>query len=127
MGRAYGSNMNYMANIKIRLDSSVKSISHSAACHLSSVIANGLMMAQNASAIIYNDHIDFGQCHNPNLKGASGLIAPNFYMEYGNVVYRYGSNLKCGWLRKKIDYVGIMAPTTPDNSEIFNLIYPCFS
>ena len=48
-------------------------------------------------------------------------------LEYGNVIYRFGSNLKCGWLSKQIDYIGTMAPTSPDNIEIFNLIYPRFA
>ena len=73
------------------------------------------------------DRIDFGRCSNPEIQGMSGNIAPNFYMEYGNVIYRFGSNLKCGWLSKQIDYVGTMAPTSPDNPEIFNLIYPRFA
>ncbi len=114
-------------NINVRLDSSVKSISRAAACHLSSVIANGIMLAQNNDVVIYKDRIDFGRCSNPEIQGMSGNIAPNFYMEYGNVIYRFGSNLKCGWLSKQIDYVGTMAPTSPDNPEIFNLIYPRFA
>ena len=100
-------------NINVRLDSSVKSISRAAACHLSSVIANGIMLAQNNDVVIYKDRIDFGRCSNPEI--------------YGNVIYRFGSNLKCGWLSKQIDYVGTMAPTSPDNPEVFNLIYPRFA
>lgn len=113
--------------INVRLDHSVKSISRTAACHLSSVIANGIMLAQNKDVVIYKDRIDFGRCSNPEIQGMSGNIAPNFYMEYGNVIYRFGSNLKCGWLSKQIDYVGTMAPTSPDNYEIFKLIYPRFA
>lgn len=113
--------------INVRLDSSVKSISRIAAYHLSSVIANGIMMSQNNDVVIYKDHIDFGKCINPEFQGVSGNIAPNFYMEYGNVIYRFGSSLKCGWFSKQIDYVGVMAPTSPDNPEIFNLIYPRFA
>lgn len=113
--------------INIRLDCSVKSISRTAAYHLSSVIANGIMLSQNSEIIIYKDHIDFGRCMNPEFQGTSGNIAPNFYMEYGNVIYRFGSNLKCSWFSKQFEYVGCMAPTFPDNSEIFNLIYPRFA
>lgn len=113
--------------INIRLDCSVKSISRTAAYHLSSVIANGIMLSQNSEIIIYKDHIDFGRCMNPEFQGMSGNIAPNFYMEYGNVIYRFGSNLKCSWFSKQLEYVGCMAPTFPDNSEIFNLIYPRFA
>ena len=87
-------------NINVRLDSSVKSISRTAACHLSSVIANGIMLAQNNDVVIYKDRIDFGRCSNPEIQGMSGNIAPNFYMEYGNVIYRFGSNLKCGLANK---------------------------
>ena len=101
-------------NINVRLDSS-------------SVIANGIMLAQNNDVVIYKDRIDFGRCSNPEIQGMSGNIAPNFYMEYGNVIYRFGSNLKCGWFSKQIDYVGTMAPTSPDNPEVFNLIYPRFA
>ena len=119
--------MNNNGFINIRLDSSVKSISRTAAYHLSSVISNGMMLSQNSEIIIYKDHIDFGRCMNPEFQGTSGNIAPNFYMEYGNVIYRFGSNLKCGWLSKQIDYVGTMAPTSPDNYEIFKLIYPRFA
>lgn len=113
--------------INIRLDCSVKSISRTAAYHLSSVIANGIMLSQNSEIIIYKDHIDFGRCMNSEIQGTSGNIAPNFYMEYGNVIYRFGSNLKCGWFSKQLEYVGSMAPNFPDNSEIFNLIYPRFA
>lgn len=113
--------------INIRLDCSVKSISRTAAYHLSSVIANGIMLSQNSEIIIYKDHIDFGRCMNLEFQGTSGNIAPNFYMEYGNVIYRFGSNLKYGWFSKQLEYVGCMAPTFPDNSEIFNLIYPRFA
>ena len=113
--------------LNIRLDNSVKSISRVAAYHLSSVIANGMMISQNNDVVIYKDRIDFGRCNNAEFQGVSGNIAPNFYIEYGNIVYRFGSNLKCGWFSKQIDYVGTMAPTSPDNPEIFNLIYPRFA
>lgn len=116
-----------MRNINVRLDNSVKSISRTAAYHLSSVITNGIMLSQNNDVIIYKDRIDFGRCINPEIQGMSGNIAPNFYMEYGNIIYRFGSNLKCGRFSKQIDYVGTMAPTSPDNPEIFNLIYPRFA
>lgn len=119
--------VNSSSFINVRLDSSVKSISRTAAYHLSSVIANGMMMSQNNDVIIYKDHIDFGRCNHSKYKYMVGNFAPNFYMEYGNVIYRFGSNLKCGWFRKQIDYVGTMAPTSPDNPEIFNLIYPRFA
>ena len=119
--------VNSSSFIHVKLDSSVKSISRTAAYHLSSTIANGVMLSQNNDVIIYKDRIDFGKCNNPELQRVSGNIAPNFYMEYGNVVYRFGSNLKCGWFSKQIDYVGAMAPTSPDNPEIFKLIYPRFA
>lgn len=114
-------------SLNIRLDNSVKSISRVAAYHLSSVIANGIMLSKNNEIIIYKNHIDFGRCNNTEIQGISGNIAPNFYMEYGNIIYRFGSNLKCGWFSKQIDYVGTMPPTSPDNTKIFNLIYPRFA
>ena len=114
------------SSLNISLDSSVKSISRTAACHLSSVIAMGISLSQNDEIVIYKDRIDFGRCANPKIQGTSGNIAPNFYMEYGSVIYRFGSNLKYGWFSKQIDYVGAMAPKIPDNPEIFNLIYPRF-
>ena len=113
--------------LNVKLDSSVKSISRIAAYHLSSVIGSGIILSQNNDVIIYKDRIDFGKCLNPEFQGVSGNIAYNFYIEYGNVIYRFGSNLKCGWVRKQLDYVGAMAPTSPDNIEIFNLIYPRFA
>ena len=114
--------------INIKLDCSVKSISRTAAYHLSSIIANGIMLSQNNNVIIYKDHIDFGRCNNIEYQGITGNIFSNFYMEYGSVIYRFGSNLKCGWLNKQIDYSGtVKIPTSPDNPEIFNLIYPRFS
>lgn len=119
--------LNSSCLINVRLDHSVESISRTAACHLSSVIANGMLLSQNNNVTIYKDRIDFGKCANPENQGMSGNIATNFYMEYGNVIYRFGSNLKCGWLCKQIDYVGTIAPTIPDNPEIFNSIYPRFA
>lgn len=80
--------------INIKLDSSVKSISHTAAYHLSSVIAEGIMLSQNNNVVIYKDHIDFGKCKNPEYKGITGNIFSNFYMEYGCAIHRFGSNLK---------------------------------
>lgn len=114
-------------NINIRLDDSVKSISRTAACHISSVIANGIILSQNNDVVIYKDRVDFGKCNNPECQGMSGNILTNYYIEYGNVIYRFGSNLKCGWFNKRIEYVGNMTPSSPDNPEIFNLIYPRFS
>lgn len=114
--------------INVRLDSSVKSISRTAAYHLSSVIAMGIMLSQNNDVIIiYKNHIDFGRCNNPDIQEEPGNIAYNFYMEYGNIIYRFGPNLKCGWFSKQIDYVGTHIPTFPDNLQIFNLFYPRFA
>lgn len=113
--------------LNVRLDNSVKSISCTAAYHLSSVIANGIALSQNNDIIICKGHIDFGECNNSEYRGRVGNIFSNFYIEYGHVIYRFGSNLKCGWLSKRIDYVGAMTPTSPDNPEIFNFIYPRFA
>ena len=114
-------------NVNIYLDSSVKSITHAAACHLSGAIQNGMLISNNNNVTIYKNRIEFGKCNNPSFQNQKGMVAPNFYIEYGDVVYRFGSNLKCGWLSKQIDYVGTMTPTIPDNEEIFKLIYPRFA
>lgn len=118
-----------ISNLSISLDSSVKHITKTACMALSGTIENGLLLTNNETAriVIYKDRIDFGQCLNPELSGFSGMIFPNFYKEYNNIIYRFGSNLKCSFLGSTIDYVGMLAPTTPDNPQLFNLIYPRFS
>lgn len=115
--------------MQISLDSSVKHITSVACMALSGTIENGLMLTgyPAASIVIYKDRIDFGKCLNAELNGFTGLIFPNFYKEYGNIVYRFGSNLKCSFFGSTIDYVGAFAPTTPDNEEIYKLLYPRFS
>lgn len=116
-------------NIKITLDSSVKHISRTACMALSGTIENGLLLTANPSAaiVIYKDKIDFGRCVNPELNSVSGLVFPNYYKEYGNIIYRFGSNLKCSFFSKTIEYVGAFAPTSPDNEQFYQLIYPRFS
>ena len=113
-------------NIGITLDSSVKHITNVACMALSGTLENGILLTANPKAkiVIYKDKIDFGQCLNLELKPYSGFLFPNFYKEYGNIVYRFGSNLKYNILKKTLDYVGIMAPTTPDNEHLYKLIYP---
>lgn len=117
--------------LRIRLDSSVKHISRTACMHLSSSLENGLLLSANPDAeiVIFNNRIEFGRCLRSELAGTSGRLDyfPNFYMEYGNIVYHFGSNLKCSLLGKTIDYVGSFAPTVPDNNDIFQLIYPRFA
>ncbi len=114
--------------ISIRLDSSVKHITKVACMALSGTIENGLVISQNPSAdiVIYKDRIDFGKCLNSELSHVSGLIFTNFYKEYNNIIYRFGSNLKCSFIGRTIDYVGSLAPTTPDNEQLYQLIYPRF-
>ncbi len=112
--------------LNIRLDDSVRSISRSAACHLSGIIANGVAMSLGNSVVIYKDRIVF-KGNNANLIGQAGNVGPNFFIEYGDIVYRFGSNLKRGFFDKQIDYVGAFPPTTPDNPGIFNMIYPRFA
>ena len=77
-----------------------------------SILENGIVLADNPTPYIKigKDKIDFGKSYNPNLTEMSGLIFPNFYKEYGNIVYRYGSNLKCSFWNKTLDYVGLMPP-----------------
>lgn len=70
--------LNNSCLINVRLDHSVESVSRSAACHLSSVIANGMFLSQNNDVTIHKDHIDFGRCANPEIQGMSGNIAPIF-------------------------------------------------
>lgn len=57
-------------------------------------------------------------------RGAGFLGIPNFYMEYGNVIYRFDSGYSYSVWSKKLDYTGMFAPTVPDNVQLFNLIYP---
>lgn len=117
-------------DISIVLDSSVKHISEVAAMMLSGTLENGMILANNHQPriTIYKDRIDFGQCLNPELSSMSGLIFPNFYKEYGSIVYRFGGNLKCSFFSKTIEYVGFdfLAPTSPDNPQLFPLIFPKF-
>ena len=96
---------------------------------LSGTIENGLMLTGNSDSdiIIFQDKIEFGRCFNPELDGLSGLLFPNFYKEYGNIVYRFGPNLKCSFWSKTIEYIGTFAPTEPDNNEIYKLLYLRFS
>ena len=117
--------------LRINLDSSVKHISRTACMALSGSLENGLLLTANpdANIIIYNNRIEFGRCLRSELAGISGRldIIPNFYMEYGNIVYRFGPNLKCSFWSKTIEYTGMLAPTTPDNYDLFQLIYPKFA
>jgi len=117
-----------LSNIKIVLDSTVKHIAKVACMAISGSLENGLILVNTDSntITIYKDRIDFGKCMNPDLNGHSGHIIGNFYKEYGNIVYRFGSNLKCSFFTKTIEYKGILAPTCPDNDVLFSLIYPRF-
>lgn len=116
----------------IELDSSVKSITMTAAMCISGVIHNGLYLSQNYNPHIkiYKDKIEFGKCLNPSYNGITGNIDPyfpNFYIEFGNLVYYFNNAYKCSFFTKQLDYVGLMAPTVPDNVDIFNQIYPRFA
>lgn len=117
--------------LRIRLDSSVKQISKVAAMALSGSIENGLLISANSDAeiVIFNNRIEFGKCLRSELAGLSGRLdfIPNFFIEYGNIVYRFGSNLKCSFWGKTIDYVGMLPLTEPDNYDIYQLIYPRFA
>lgn len=115
-------------DIVIELDASVRHITSAACMHLSSILEYGIVLADNPTPYIKigKDKIDFGKSYNPDLMEMSGLIFPNFYKEYGNIVYRYGSNLKCSFWNKTLDYVGLMPPSVPDNIQLYNLIYPRF-
>lgn len=115
--------------VVVELDSSVRHISSIACMHLSGILENGMVLANNSTPHIkiYKDRIDFGVCYNSELLDISGPVFQNFYKEYGNIIYRYGSNLKCSLWTRTLDYVGIMAPSIPDNEQLYNLIYPKFS
>ena len=115
-------------DIVIELDASVRHITSAACMHLSGILENGIVLADNPTPYIKigKDKIDFGKSYNLDLMEMSGLIFPNFYKEYGNIVYRYGSNLKCSFWNKTLDYVGLMPPSVPDNIQLYNLIYPRF-
>lgn len=115
-------------SLDIDLDSSVKSITRTAAMCLSGSIANGIVIAQNPNprVRIFNNRIEFGKCNNPDLIGISGNVYPCFYVEYGNLVYRYNTTWKCSFFGKQLDYKGMFAPSVPDDYTIFNLIYPRF-
>lgn len=119
---------NIKTNITIRLDTSVKSITHDAACYLSGLIQNGMIISLNNNATIYKNRIDFGRCNNSDFKDFSGWIAQDFYIEYGNVLCHFNNNvIKHSWLSKQLDYCCIVPSTTPENEGIFNLIYPRFA
>lgn len=119
-------------NLNIKLDPSVKHLTKVACMALSGYISGGLLLTNNPAAkiIIYKDRIDFGQCLHSELQGYTGKlspllpVSPNFYKEYANIVYHYGANLKCSIWTKTLDYVGMFAPTTPDNYDIYKQLYP---
>lgn len=119
----------YIQSIDIQLDLSVKSISKVAAMCLSGSIANGIALAQNENPNIkiFKNKIEFGKCYNYELQGITGNVFPNFYMEFGNLIYYYDDSFKCSLWDKQLDYKGFFAPTEPDNIYIFNLIYPRFN
>lgn len=116
-------------NIQIRLDSSVRHITRTACMAISGYIENGLIFSgTDCNAItIYKNRIDFGKSVNSDLSNVHGHFYVNFYREYGNIVYRFGSNFKWSFFSKTIDYCGIFAPEAPDNELFFNMIYPKFS
>ena len=118
-------------DITITLDPSVKHITKIACMALSGTIENGILLTGNpaCSIVIKSDRVEFGRCMNPELQGRQGFLFPNFYKEYGDIVYRYGPNLKCSFWNKTLDYVGFMASTitAPDNEIFYDLIYPRFS
>lgn len=116
-------------DLKMSLDPSVRHITRTACMALSGAIQNGLYLTQNPSSdiIIYKDRIDFGRCLNPEFSRLSGYIFPNFYIEYGNIIYRYGDNIKHSFWSRTIDYTGVFPPSVPDNAQLFNLIYPRFA
>lgn len=124
--------MEFYATIK--LDPEVRHLTKVACMALSGYIHNGMQLTDNSTAdiIIYKDCIDFGVCLHPELDQYSGLLSPmfpmfpNFYKEHKHIIYRFGSGFSYSSFKKTLDYVGIFAPTEPDNAEIFQLLYPRF-
>lgn len=96
---------------------------------LSGSIANGIALAQNENPNIkiFKNKIEFGKCCNSELQGITGNVFPNYYIEFGNLIYYYDDNFKCSLWGNILDYKGFFAPTEPDNIYIFNLIYPKFN
>lgn len=116
-------------NIHIQLSSNVKHITEVACMTLSGAIENGIILSGNAFPFItiYKDRIDFGKSQNAELEGMVGFLGlPNFYMEYGSILYRFDSGYSYSVWSKKLDYTGLFAPIEPDNIQIFNLLYPKF-
>ena len=138
-GSANLSRMNQVVelqSINIQLDSSVASITRVAAMDISGAIANGIVIAQNANPNIKicKDRIEFGKCYAPELQGFTGNLYPtmipfpNYYLEFGNLIYYFDKRAyKLSIWNKSLDYKGAFAPTTPDNSAIFDMIYPRFA
>ena len=60
-------------------------------------------------------------------QGVTGNIFPNFFLEFGNLVYYFNDAYKCSLFNKQLDYKGAFPPTVPDNEHIFNMIYPRFA
>lgn len=120
--------------IQISLDSSVKHLTKVACMALSGYLENGIVLTNNPAAtiIIHKDRIDFGKSLRPELNSYSGVLSPmfpffpNYYKEHQNIIYRFDSGFSYSLLTKTLDYVGIFAPTEPDNAEMFKLIYPRF-
>lgn len=115
--------------ITIKLDSSVKRISKVACYHLSGILENGIVLANNErpTIAISKNQISFGRCMNPELSGFTGNIMFRFFLEYGEIIYHFPDSLKYSFLTKSIDYDGAFAPDKPDNIQLFNLIYPRFA
>ena len=92
-------------------------------------IQNGLYVTPDecTNIKIYKNKIEFGKCYNPMYQGVSGNIFPNFFLEFGNLVYYFNDSYKCSMFNKQLDYKGAFAPSVPDNEQIFNMIYPRFA
>lgn len=120
---------------RIMLSPEVKHLTQVACYAISGYIQTGLVLTSNLSAdiVIYKDRIDFGTCLDVNFDGIQGSLGPvlpffqNYYKEGRNIVYRYDSGFNYSMFSKTLDYVGVYAPTEPDNAELFHLLYPKFS
>lgn len=116
-------------SINIQLDDSVKSLTKIAAMCISGVLENGIFISRNENPDIkiFKNKIEFGKNCNPELYGVSGNIFPNFFLEFGNLVYYFNDSYKVSLWNKQLDYKGMFAPSTPDNPQLFNMIYPRFA
>ena len=119
----------HICSLDIQLDSSVHSMTKVAAMGLSGEIQKGIYLTENPNPRIkiYKNRIEFGKCYDTDLQNVTGSIFPNYFVEFGNLIYYFDKIYKCSFWEKRIDYVGLFPPSVPENEMIFNMIYPKFA